>query len=481
MAYPRATTFSDSSPLVSVHAGGAGYWSFPTNTQGHTCALFESGKGRCWGDNSLNELGGAVPRSWGTSAGDMSTLPYLSFPLAGATTTLTAIFTGACAYQVTCGLFTNGRTICWGKAGPYLGQGTSDPAMRPVSQLSFISFADNTLPIVTMGLGQEQACAVWSNGRARCWGGSTGGKLGLAPGVGTSNACPWGPNLGCAASDMSSLAYIEFQDPTERVLSMTAGRGCTCALFEKGLRCFGPCQEAGPPRQGSSMTTLGYLAFKTTHVPTQVTYGVDHCICARFSNGGVRCWNDEGQWGFSGMDNERKFYYSDLPSLDFISFATTHPAVAVAAGDAFACALFEGLGTRCWGRNDEGQLGQPTPRDRLGNRPGDMASLQPILTAKQLVPSKPAETAAPTPASSNATDAGTVVFVTINMNSATVSWPTVLVSLCLFAVILAAALAVRFRGMFQFSPFASPIRAQRLGTYGPASNEEEAPVRAEEL
>jgi len=79
--------------------------------------------------------------------------------------------------------------------------------------------------------------------------------------------------------------------------------------------------------------------------------------CARFANGGIRCWgnNDSGQLGVGNTnvigDDEWPITSGTSPSLGFL-------ATQIAAGEEFTCALADGGAIKCWGKNDTGQAGQ---------------------------------------------------------------------------------------------------------------------------
>jgi alpha-tubulin suppressor-like RCC1 family protein len=74
------------------------------------------------------------------------------------------------------------------------------------------------------------------------------------------------------------------------------------------------------------------------------------------NTGGVRCWgnNDDGQLGAVNSPDWVP------PMSDVLTGAQ-----AIATGDDYTCALMETGGVRCWGRNNYGQLGDGTTTVRL--------------------------------------------------------------------------------------------------------------------
>jgi alpha-tubulin suppressor-like RCC1 family protein len=76
--------------------------------------------------------------------------------------------------------------------------------------------------------------------------------------------------------------------------------------------------------------------------------------CARFPNGTLQCWgrNSEGQLG----DPATTGYASPRP----VPVTDITTATVVAAGGYHTCALLQNGTVRCWGQNDYGQLGDGT-------------------------------------------------------------------------------------------------------------------------
>jgi alpha-tubulin suppressor-like RCC1 family protein len=86
---------------------------------------------------------------------------------------------------------------------------------------------------------------------------------------------------------------------------------------------------------------------------TQIAVGGLHS-CALLDDGRVRCWglNTHGQLGLGEAEPR------DGNSIPDGEVSLGGPAVAIASGNDFSCALVsDGDEVRCWGHNNLGQLG----------------------------------------------------------------------------------------------------------------------------
>ena len=88
---------------------------------------------------------------------------------------------------------------------------------------------------------------------------------------------------------------------------------------------------------------------------TEISGGGEH-TCAELTSGAMKCWgkNDNGQLG-DGTNTDR-----DGP-VDVSGIST---ATSIALGNVHSCALLTGGAIKCWGDNRLGQLGDGTNTDR---------------------------------------------------------------------------------------------------------------------
>lgn len=212
---------------------------------------------------------------------------------------------------------------CWGdNASGQLGDGTTTPRQRPVRVVGPSVLAGFT----AVSAGADHTCALLA-GAARCWGENGSGQLGN--GSTTDSSFPVVPSGG------------------HMFLSISAGDGYTCGTTNNSqVLCWGR----------NSNGQLGNGNFTTSLVPTPafvpggavlVTAGRTH-TCATTGGGSAWCWgnNSRGQLGIG-------FASGPVPQPQQVQAFNVD---AITAGELSTCAIAAG-GTKCWGSNDWGQLG----------------------------------------------------------------------------------------------------------------------------
>lgn len=140
-------------------------------------------------------------------------------------------------------------------------------------------------------------------------------------------------------------------------MDIQAGDEFTCVLTSSGaVKCWGDnCEgQLGDGTFHDSSTPVQVLGLSSGAVAIAV--GHDHA-CARKSNGAIVCWGDgdEGQLGDDTGDDAS----APVPVLGLTSGALT-----VHAGADYTCAISAAGGVKCWGDNCDGQLGDGTHQNR---------------------------------------------------------------------------------------------------------------------
>ncbi len=203
--------------------------------------------------------------------------------------------------------------------------------------------------------GHHHAC-LSQNGNVKCWGANGYGQLGL----GDHDARGDAPNEMGANLPTVDLGTFE----VDRVF--TAGSS-SCALSSSGkLKCWGRNHRgqlglgdivdrgAEPTHMGQALPeldlggTVADLAMGATH------------SCALMDSGAVKCWgaNEHGQLGLGDSDTRGDQPADMGAALPAVDLGTVSEVVKLSVGDEHSCALFANGWVKCWGRNQEGQLGR---------------------------------------------------------------------------------------------------------------------------
>lgn len=191
-------------------------------------------------------------------------------------------------------------------------------------------------------------CAITTLGGVKCWGYGEAGALG-------NN------------SSASSSVPVDVVGLTSGVAAITAGYSHTCALTTAGgAKCWG-LNNSG--QLGHGLTTFNSL------VPVDVVglssgvatiVGGQNHTCAVTTAGAAKCW---GSNTFGELGNGLKTA-SNLP-VDVIGLNAG--VASMAPGLYRTCAVTTAGGAKCWGRNNNGQLGDGSMADSLA--PVDVVGL----------------------------------------------------------------------------------------------------------
>ena len=294
----------------------------------HSCALTSRGGVKCWGENSVGQLGNGKP--------EFSAEPV----------DVTALTSGVVAIssfgQRNCALVTGGGVMCWG-LGP-LGNDLAE--FRSPTPVAVTGLGSG---VQAISLGAAMGCALTTAGAVKCWGAAGFGQLGdgrvLASGV--------------SPSDVYEKFPVNVAGLNGGVAAITSGGAHSCALMKGGtVRCWGPGEFGAFSAPDFQQTPIG-LRYTPVEVPNlsgviAISAGSFH-TCALTAAGAVKCWgeNQVGQLGigdtFATCAGSATINCSALP----VQVSGLASGVKfISAGSEKTCAITQVGAIVCWGRDD---------------------------------------------------------------------------------------------------------------------------------
>lgn len=334
----------------------------------HACALSVGGVVKCWGNDNHNQLGVGVDN------GDAAT------HVIGLSPGVVELAVGSFH---TCALTDVGGVRCWGNnANGQLGNGSTYAPYAAQLPNDVVSL---TSGVVAISAGGDHTCALNSAGGVACWGSNYSGQLGdgttvnrpaPVPVVGLSSgvvAISAGDQFSCALMDVGTVKCWggnSFQQlgngsstnnvfPTEavgltNVVEISSGEFHSCALTTSQIvKCWG----------GNLTAQLGDGTTETRFAPvtasvigqgvTQVSAGRNH-TCVLKADGGARCWggNNEKELG-----NGTGLFSSTPVNVSGLSSGVS----SISAGYQFTCAVLNNGQVKCWGDSDAVYFSIGTP------------------------------------------------------------------------------------------------------------------------
>lgn len=253
--------------------------------------------------------------------------------------------------------------------------------------------------VVELAAGAAHTCARVQNGAVRCWGESVDGRLGygldawVGPhppyldgevslgntarqiSAGLAHSCAvldggavrcWGTGNGGVLGYGNAFPVGVDNTPEDAgdvdvgasVDRIAAGGAHTCALDDQGaVRCWGSGAATGYGNGaiiGDDEAPSAAGPVDLGGVAVDIVAGLLH-TCALMDDDTVRCWgvNDNGQLGLPGEGNIGDDEVPSSAGAVVVGAVT----LGIAAGDRHTCALIEGGDVRCWGLGDNGRLG----------------------------------------------------------------------------------------------------------------------------
>lgn len=407
-------------PSLKVHSAKMG--------GGAICSHFEDDSVRCWGNGLSGQLlldngfvGGAPAKM-----GDL--LIPIDFGAARYATYIGGTSWGKCA------ILDNSTTKCWGELNTYgnLGYGDTLTRTRPTSEV--VDFGTGKVPVKIAG-GMYFSCALFSDQTVKCWGRNDYGQLGYGDTnsrgdqanemgdnlpvvdfgngltvkdlfVGSYHACVilnndkvkcWGNgangrlgyenlnNKGAAAGQMGdNLPFVDFgAGRTVKKMSLGSHQGCVILDNDK-IKCWGRNWRGvlgigGSNALGDQASEMGdnlaYIDVGTnrTSKELEMTY---NSVCTILDDDTVKCWggNEDGQLGYGDL-NDRGDQVNEMgDNLPVVDLGTGLHAVSLFShsNSTNVCAILNNGDLKCWGHNGYGKSGGDASNAGFGDAPNEM-------------------------------------------------------------------------------------------------------------
>lgn len=312
----------------------------------HSCAVNE-GRVLCWGFNNSGQLGNGTTDQ---AAGPKSPTGDLGH--------VVEVTTGG---NFTCALNNSNQVFCWGDNNwGKLGNGTIEDSLVPVAVQGFPAGAK----ITALDAGNSHTCAIVDEG-VMCWGWNYACALGKSGCIGGKDH----------VQDYEvNPRWVDGLGPHSGVTKISSGEMHTCAVVNRGLKCWGSALigRLGDNYQSGyyQATPIDTYGMGPGSGVTDVATGNRHTCAVK--GGNVYCF---GEWKYLGSDTDQVDFHRPLLVPGVIG------ATQVSASTSGSCAVTDN-GVYCWGIGTSGQLGDGKLQNSLTAVKVKGLSASPLLEIK---------------------------------------------------------------------------------------------------
>lgn len=385
----------------------------------HACALFSSGKVKCWGANNRGQLGLGNTTSRGLTANQMGdNLPYVDL---GTNLTAKSLAVGG---EFTCAVLSNNTVKCWGEnSSGQLGRGNSTVVGGSPNQMGDNLAAINLgtgRTVKTVAAGIEHVCAILDTNQVKCWGLNDIGQLGLSHANNVGDASnEMGDNLRTVKFGSSSGGYSSYAS----MISLGTSHTCVTDLFYR-VKCWGD-NASGQLGRGSTKASLGDSSDDMKdddddddswdsdwddndgrghgnkddkdddHHPRYVFFGSNYSsylqpvvklqvgyltTCAQLWTSEIKCWGDNtfGQLGIGSTTTKGTSSKHMGNNLSAVNIGSSAYVKSMSSQYGTMCVITQDSVVKCWGINTNGALGYGDTTNRGGSS-SHMGSNLPIV------------------------------------------------------------------------------------------------------
>jgi alpha-tubulin suppressor-like RCC1 family protein len=354
----------------------------------HVCIITMGDQVKCWGHSAYGSLGDGKA-AIGTHPDHLG--KYHTLPIGDDTSGLAELVVGRNNAVM---MYNDQRFKIWGSNIEYqinptallMGEGSRTPiGYRENHILENIPYFNlgTVSPVKQISMGDSHICSLHDNGRVKCWGHNEYGENFIGSGADNPITSPshFGDNL--SFIDLGTSAPVK---------QLVDGYISTCALWNNdNVKCWG-ANRFGSSGEGLANIDIGdapgELGTARPYIALPKDGGIDYIVggiyshCALYNNDNIRCWG-YGSSGLNGIGSGA--HLGDNPG----EMAALTPILL--RGDAasvnvkklvlkgyHACVLWDDYKAKCWGRNSNGQLGLGDLGTR-GDAVGEMGDTLPFV------------------------------------------------------------------------------------------------------
>ena len=316
---------------------------------GFACAA-TSARVLCWGTNGSGQRGDGIGVTVFPADPALRQVPGISSLVQVAAGGHAGVGAHMCVLRAI------GQMACTGaNAAGQLGVGDTSARTAPTA-------VPGLAGVVQISANDRHTCVLISDGTVRCWGRNAEGQLGTGD-----------------ATDRSSPTAVPGLTDAVQV---TTGEAHSCALRRDGtVRCWGrnaqgQLGDGSKTERRSPVVVLGPRGVPPLEGVLQISAG-GSVTCAAMVDGTARCWGSSTQTGFIGTHV--------VARPDVVGTGTTplSGVTRVTSGSFHSCALLADGSARCWGNNNNGELGNGATSG-LFQKPVAVVGLGPSAPVAQL-------------------------------------------------------------------------------------------------
>jgi len=338
----------------------------------HNCILTYSSQPKCWGDGADGQLGYGDTSIRGDSANEMS--DYL--PFVNVNSSVQSIHVGfyhncvhlSPSFDVKC----LGYNL-YGQLGYGDTQDRGDGSNEMGSYLSTINFGPGVF-VSEISSGGFHNLILTDSGQVKAWGRNSLGQLGYGD----------LSNRGFTVNQMGNyLPFVQLGSGRTAISSRNQVSSSCVTLDDLSVKCWGrnnvgQCGQGNSSDIGDAPNEMGnYLPpinFPSVVVVSSLGTGWDH-VGIISSTGSLFTWgwNNNGQLGLGHSSNIGDGGSEMGEYLQAVKVGSGRSVVQFQGGQFHSCVILDNFNVKCFGLNDQGQLGygDTSTRGSLANQMGN--------------------------------------------------------------------------------------------------------------